>query len=302
MKNSKKSLYGRSILALFLCLVLLAPLTVYAQEEIKMPVVYSTVQPLTGSAIPTDYLPSSLVESLNTYLVNSFTVGLIDINQYNEILYGGMVSENAFFANSVFVGDSLTVGFGDYCNSPLFRSKTDTTYFLARVSCSAKAAVSSSALTKHAGIMPIYNGRVRYIEDSIAQMTDVNKVFICFGMNDLVGSSPESFVSDMQTLILRILEKRPDLHIYVISIPCVVSGVSTGGLNNKTIQTANQLLQNTCQTTGWGFINLSEYLMNKNMALRSDFSSDGYVHENSRAYAVWNKVLRNYAFMEIINS
>ena len=45
-----------------------------------------------------------------------------------------------------------------------------------------------------------------------------------------------------------------------------------------------------------------EYLMNKNMALRSDFSSDGYVHENSRAYAVWNKVLRNYAFMEIINS
>ena len=75
MKNSKKSLYGRSILALFLCLVLLAPLTVYAQEEIKMPVVYSTVQPLTGSAIPTDYLLSSLVERLNKYLVNSFTVG-----------------------------------------------------------------------------------------------------------------------------------------------------------------------------------------------------------------------------------
>ena len=63
---------------------------------------------------------------------------------------GGMVSENAFFANSVFVGDSLTVGFGDYCNSHSDSIKTDTTYFLARVSCSAKAAVSSSALTKHA--------------------------------------------------------------------------------------------------------------------------------------------------------
>lgn len=290
--------YKRSILILFVCALILAPTTVYAQEETAIPAA-STIQPITGAAIPNEDLPTSLVESLYTYLVDSFTVGLIDVDQYNQILNSDLVSENAFFANSVFIGDSLTVGFEEYCISHSNSIKTDTTYFLAKVSCSAKVAISSNALSKHSGIMPVYNGSVQYIEDAVAQMTDINKVFICFGMNDLVGSSPDQFISDMQTLILRILEKRPDVQIYVISIPCIMSDVSTGGLNNANIETANILLQNTCQIMGFGFINLSEYLMNENKALRPEYSSDGYVHENNSAYSVWNKVLKNYAFMEI---
>jgi lysophospholipase L1-like esterase len=262
---------------------------------------YSTVQTVTGAALSNEYLTESLTSRLNYYLVDSLSNGSIDIQKYDELVNSGIISENAFFANSVFVGDSLTVGFENYCKSKSSSSiSTDSTYFLARVSGSAKACISSNALTKYANIMPKYNGQVQYVEDSISQMSDVEKMFICYGMNDLTGSTPTEFVNDMQTLINRITDKNPQLSVYVISIPCVMADVNTGYLNNKNIQKANVLLQEMCSDNGYGFINISEHLMGSNNSIKSEYSSDKYVHETSTAYAVWNKVLKDYAFEEII--
>ncbi len=295
--SKNKSCYACCVIALSILMLFLAPSTVYAAET-GIPS-FSIVQPLTGSALCADILSSSLTDSLNHYLVDSYVAGTINLEQYNAMLCSGMISENAFFADAVFVGDSLTVGFEQYCRSHSDSIASDSTRFLARVSCSAKVALSSNALSKHAGIMPKYNGNVQYIENAVAQMEHVHKMFICFGMNDLTGSTPQQFVADMQTLIQRVLNVRPDIRIYVISIPCVVSGVSTGGLNNNTIFTANVLLQEACIANGWGFVNLSEFLMGADGALRPEYSSDHYVHETAKAYAIWNKVLKNYAFMEL---
>lgn len=289
--------YTNSVLALFICMLILTPSTVYAEELVNMPA-FSIIQPITGAALANENLTDSLTARLNLYLVDNFASGNIDEQKFNEIISSGMVSENAFFANSVFVGDSLTVGFKDYCQSH-DSIASDSTYFLARVSCSAKAAISANALTEHASIMPIYNGHVQYIEDSVAQLPNVSKMFICYGMNDLTGSTPSQFVADMQTLIARITAKTPGLQVYVISIPCITSGVNTGYLNNDSIQTANILLQDICTQNGWGFINISEHLMGQNNAIRPEYSSDNYVHENNRAYKIWNTVLKDYAFMEI---
>ena len=300
----KKTVYTRSLILMFLFAMIIAPATVSAEEEFPVPLPApttqsATIQPLTGASLSADVLPASLTEELYTYLVDSFTVGLIDVDKYNQILNSGMISENAFFSNSVFVGDSITVGFKQYCEKHSDSIKTDTTYFLARVSCSATVAISENALTKHSNVMPIFNGKAEYVENAIAQMTDVNKVFICFGVNDLGITSPEKYVQNMQTLVSRILEKRPDVQIHIISIPCVMSDVSSSGLNNYNIQVANLLLQNVCQASGWGYVNLSEYLMGDDMGLRPEYTSDHYVHENSKAYEVWNKVLKSYAFAEI---
>jgi lysophospholipase L1-like esterase len=296
-----------------ICTLLLIPSTVHADED-EVSVLsgiifdeetaatptpsYSIVQTVTGAALTNEYLTENLTSRLNNYLVDSYTDGSIDVQKYDEIVNSGLISENAFFANSVFVGDSLTVGFESYCKS---RSSiaTDTTYFLARVSGSAKACISSNALSKYANIMPKYNGKVQYVEDSISQMPNIEKMFICYGMNDLTGSTPEQFVADMQTLITRIKAKNPQLLVYVISIPCVMANVNTGYLNNSNIQKANLLLQDMCSVDGYGFINIFEHLMGSNNAIRPEYSSDKYVHETSAAYAVWNKVLKDYAFAEI---
>ncbi|MDE6220148.1 MAG: SGNH/GDSL hydrolase family protein [Lachnospiraceae bacterium] len=260
---------------------------------------FSVIQPITGAALPNENLSDSLTTRLNLYLADNYSNGNIDEQKFNEIVSSGMVSENAFFANSVFIGDSITVGFRDYCRTHSDSIASDSTYFLARVSCSAKAAISKNALTTYANIMPIYNGQVQYIEDSVSQIPDVSKMFICYGINDLTSSTPEQFVSDLRTLITRITNKTPGLQVYVISIPCVMADVNNGRLNNKNIQNANILLQDVCAQNGWGFVNITEHLMGADNAIRPEYSSDKYVHENSRAYKIWNSVLKDYAFYDI---
>ena len=39
--------------------------------------------------------------------------------------------------------------------------------------------------------------------------------------------------------------------------------------------------------------------MGPDNAICPEYSYDSYVHENSRAYKIWNNVLKDYAFMEI---
>ena len=58
-----------------------------------------------------------------------------------------------------------------------------------------------------------------------------------------------------------------------------MSDVNNGGLNNKTIRSANLLLQDTCVQNGWGYINIAEHLMGSDNAIRPEYSSDHYVHE-----------------------
>lgn len=234
-------------------------------EDISIPSGIPNVQPLTLTASSADSL-------------------------YQETAF------DSFYEHTVFIGDSLTVGFQGFCSDFADSIASESTYFLARESGSAQAAISTKALTTFSNIMPKYQDKVQLIEDSVAQMPDVEKVFICFGMNDLVSSTPEKFVQNLDTLISRILAKSPNVSVYILSVPCITEGVQTGSLSNISIQNANILLNAVCIEKQWGFINTTEYLMNEAHSIRSEYSSDGYVHENAAAYRIWTKVLRNYAF------
>lgn len=202
---------------------------------------------------------------------------------------------NSFYENSVFIGDSITVGFADYYKNNKDIISVNNIHFLAKEGCSAYIVTSDVALTQFVNYMPIYQDQIQYIEDSISQMPNIEKAFICFGINDLVSSSPEKYIKDMKKIINQILIKNPELQIYIISIPCIAQDVITGSLSNDSIQIANNLLYKTCKEQQWGFINLIDYLMDQNGSLRSDYCSDNYVHQNYNAYQIWIKVLRNYA-------
>ena len=300
LENMKNPKYIRRIIPMLLLLVFTFTSSfVYAQDAGENKEASEQEQFLVPLIVPlegdTNIYINSFEDmpslSLKTPLVQSLTMAAASTNTlYQEYDY------DSFFEHSVFVGDSLSVGFHNFCLQNSDSITSESTYFLARESGSAKAAISSKALTAFANIMPEYQGEVQLIEDSISQMTDVQKVFICYGMNDLVSSTPEQFVQNLETLINRILAKNPNVSIYIISVPCIMEDVQTGRLNNSSIQTANALLVSACQEKQWGFINIAEYLMNEKLAINEKYSSDGYVHENSSAYREWTKVLRNYAY------
>lgn len=271
-------------------------MTVFAQDTNNpsdVPVIeFQEIISNTGVGIPAKDLSIVEIEGVYTApIVQPMSGAALDPNS----LYSG-TAYDSFFENSVFVGDSLSVGFTNYCQSRMDSIATESTYFLARTSCSAQIAISANALSAHANVMPIYNGTVTYPENAIAQMPNIEKVFICYGMNDLVGSSPEKFINDMNILVDRILEKSNNVNIYIISVPCIYEGKGSGNLSNQSIAATNRRWMDVCNEKGWGFINLSEYLMNANGAIRPELSSDHYVHENNAAYDIWTKVLRNYAY------
>ncbi len=299
-ENMKKPKYiKRLLLTLLLPLFTLTSSIVYAQDfEPISEECDEQERFLAPLIIPIDGDATFYIDTFEDMHISS-SIPVVQPLQHNaafvDSLYQG-TDFDSFYEHSVFVGDSLTVGFQAFCSSSTDSIASESTYFLARESGSAQAAISEKALTTFANIMPKYQNKVQLIEDSIAQMPDVEKVFICFGMNDLVSVTPEKFVQNLETLINRILTKKPDVSIYILSVPCIIDGVQTGSLSNASIQNANVLLNAICTEKQWGFINTTEYLMNNNHAIRTEYSSDGYVHENATAYRIWNKVLRNYAY------
>lgn len=102
--------YTNSVIALFICMLILTPSTVYAEELASMPT-FSVIQPITGAALPNENLSASLVTRLNTYLADSLNNGNIDIQKFNDILSSGMVSENAFLQILFLSGTRLQSAF-----------------------------------------------------------------------------------------------------------------------------------------------------------------------------------------------
>ncbi len=99
--------YTNSVIALFICMLILTPSTVYAEEMAYMPS-FSVIQPITGAALPNENLSESLTTRLNLYLVDSFTNGSMDEQEFNEIVSSGIISENAFFADCLWATHSLS--------------------------------------------------------------------------------------------------------------------------------------------------------------------------------------------------
>lgn len=300
LKNMKNPKYIHRIFLMLLLLVFtLTSSLVHAQDTIESD--FSTEQEkiLSPLILPEEDDLSTCINTLEVTSSSSQATPLVQEITMTSLSTDALFQGNnydSFFEHAVFVGDSLSVGFQNFCSQHSDSIASDSTYFLARQSGSAKAAISTNALTTYANIMPEYNGKVQLIEDSVSQMSDIEKVFICYGMNDLVSSSPEQFVQDLKVLIQRILNKNPNVSIYVLSVPCIMKDVQTGNLSNSSIQTANSLLATTCAENQWGFVNIAEYLMNQENTICEQYSSDGYVHENNSAYRIWIKVLRNYAY------
>ncbi|MDO4296736.1 MAG: GDSL-type esterase/lipase family protein [bacterium] len=197
---------------------------------------------------------------------------------------------DAYFQDSVFVGDSVMVGFRNYA---LRRQDS----FLANIKFLAAGSLSAhnafweiSANSVH----PIYQGEKRMIWDSISMM-QAKKVFLFLGLNDLNIGGVDGSCAKYKELIDKIKEKVPDVEISVISMTYTLAGKGKGKLNNEEIRKFNEKLAQMAQENGWGFVNLAPALADENGDLAPQYCSDQFVHQTTAAYDVWVSVLRSYA-------
>jgi len=201
---------------------------------------------------------------------------------------------DAYYAESVFVGDSIMRGFRNYCMKQK-GSFLNNIQFLASGSFSV---TNSLWDITEKSVHPVYQGEKCQIWDSISMM-NVKRVFLFLGMNDLNVSGLEGTVEKYKQLIANIKEKSPDVEIHIMSMTYTLKGAGKGKLNNDTIREFNVLLQEMVVENGWGYMDMATPLADANGDLAAPYCSDGFVHQTAAAYDVWTAVIREYARLQL---
>lgn len=178
-----------------------------------------------------------------------------------------------WFDNAVFIGDSVSVKLTMYESSV---DRLGKAQFLTAGSLSA-----TNALWKVSdkSVHPKYKGKKQKVEDSIAQMSGVKKVYIMLGMNDINAVGINNGIKNFEKLCNNILEKSPNVQIYVQSVTPMIKGSKSsvpgeGKLNNKTIYEYNKKLAALAEKRGWYFVNVSEVMYDEEGYLKIEYCGD----------------------------
>ncbi|MCD8082984.1 MAG: GDSL-type esterase/lipase family protein [Clostridiales bacterium] len=246
----------------------------------------------TTESVETSETKVETTESAGTTETEAETTGSEETSETEaETSADGEISESdieAFFSNTVMTGDSVMVGFRNYCmrsSDPLLKSLS----FLASGSFSVHNAlwpVSSKS------VHPVFQGAQRPVWESIS-MLQAEKVFMFFGLNDMnMGTDT---CERYQDVIANIRQLSPDIQIYIISMTYTLNGRGKGRLNNDNISVFNAQMKQLAEDNVWGFIDMATPLAEGTGNLAPQYCSDNYVHQTNAAYQVWTEVLRQYA-------
>ncbi|MBR3525322.1 MAG: hypothetical protein IKO11_05695 [Lachnospiraceae bacterium] len=194
-----------------------------------------------------------------------------------------------YFNRSVFIGDSVMVGYKLYlANHP--ESASAGTNFLAVTSYA-----TYHALNERSNMHPLYRGVCQPVWTSISQM-GVDRAFIMLGTNDLVCYDPARTAGGIFALADRIHEVNPNVEVILISMPPVYATTNKGSLNNTGIDSLNVLLKDGCEEHNTSFVEINSFLKDAGGGLAPAYCSDRYVHETFAAYGdVWDVQMQNFA-------
>lgn len=195
----------------------------------------------------------------------------------------------AYYGSSVFVGDSIMVGFRNYCAKQ--KTFVHNIQFLAAGNYSAFNAMKP---VTNNNVHPMYRGKKYQVWDAIP-LIGSQRVFLLLGMNDLGILGLEGARDQYKLLIDKILETSPNVEIHLISVTYTLPDLGKKILNNENIAQYNTLLQKMAEENDWGYIDLATPISDGNGNLAAECCSDGYVHLSKTAYTLWETTLSDYA-------
>ena len=193
----------------------------------------------------------------------------------------------AYFSDAAFIGNSVTAGFPMYFSAN-GRGLLGDVQVYARVSYSFLTDQNSMS-----GYMLQYND-VEMQAASLISMAGIQKVFICMGTNDLVGTEASVVFDRYVNYINGIISANPGIRVFIVSTPPRCDSDQTPNLSNDKIDELNELMSTYCSQNGLDFIDINTALKNNTDALYSGYTSDGYVHMNNTGYGVWANQVTSY--------
>ena len=212
----------------------------------------------------------------------------------------GDFDEAKFFAESVFIGDSVTLKLQRYC-----AAHPDALH-------GAKILAAGSYAVRHAIAQPgskdvisiTYQGQKMRPEDALAAI-GAKRVFIMLGMNDIIFGVDWT-IGNWKTLINNIRAKCPDIEIYIQSGTPIHSSKDKENLcpNNTRMDSYNQALEAFCAENGCYYVPLAPYFKDANGDLADAYCSDPYsssnpngqgCHFTDEGVKLWIRLLKYYA-------
>ena len=200
-----------------------------------------------------------------------------------------------YFTDSVFIGDSISVGFKMYITRERDKNKDfmSNAYIFAAGSYSLMWAVTP---LNDENLHPTYNNGKMLPKDFL-KLYGARKVFIMLGMNDIAGGI-DVYFSRYDKVLKDIRSENPGITIILLPITPVLKGAEKGSFYNANIDSFNNAMIQFAQDNGCCFVDISTPLKDDEGYLKEEFCGDGFVHQTFAAYAVWEKTLREHAVPE----
>lgn len=248
--------------------------------------IYSTRTPSTTRIVKAEWIGPSELE----YSERAETTTRRQGRTFPTIIKrDGYKAGKEFFDDVVFVGDSVSLGLRNYVTNE--RNKGNECLGKAQFLVAGSMGYSNTlaAIGTKDSIHPKYQGKEIMIEDGV-QYIGAKKAFIMLGLNDFCAYSVETGMKNAQKLVDRIVEKNPDIKIYIQSVTPVIKTKEHGRFNNQSIDAFNAALKNLCQTNGWIYVDVAACVKGADNCLRDEYCSDREVqgvHMSASGYKAW---------------
>lgn len=230
----------------------------------------TTTEPTTQAAADTELVPPE-----------KYIIQTLDNTTGTPV---GSTVEKADFENSVFIGDSVSLGFSRYC---MRNGKLKETNFLTVGSYSVASALSMDMSANKGFSHPMYNGKETPLKTALEEIKPKN-AFICLGINDVAIYGVDGTVKNYCKLINMIRKINPEVHVYVVSTTLMVDNAQGRNLRNIGIINLNHNMKQLCETNeNLDYIDIMSALQSEDFALSGSYCSDGYIHQSNSAYKIW---------------
>lgn len=185
----------------------------------------------------------------------------------------------SYFADAVFIGDSITKGFKVCTDLP------------AEFMCSVGIG------TYHVLEKPIKEEGYIIIDEA-CKRTDAGKYYIMLGGNELGIDVKTPYYNRYRQIIERLKEANPKALIYVQSVlPTSKGSQKTHGLYLEDIQEANIELEKICEELGCYYLNVYEAIANDEGFLPDDAAPADGMHFDYEYNKKWEEYLLNHAYI-----
>ena len=192
----------------------------------------------------------------------------------------------SYFKNAAMVGDSITYGFMKY-------EAQNGRLGGPRCLCRGKLGINN-LLTHNLDLY--YQGAEMPLEEVLADAAP-EKVFILLGTNDVMVRPKEDVISELDQLLTLVLQKSPDLQIYLQSVFPVASSDEGAEYNNQRIEAYNKDLQAYAEKKGFHYVSIAPYLQDHLGGFSSHYHQDTF-HPSYDGVCAWIDTLRAYACLQ----